>query len=221
MLLTPLGGNSNLFEFFNGFCDGYLQNTNNYYLYGNPAENFAFTWISWDLDYVMGNGYVHFSDLIKGDYSQFPGVQKRPLTKALQLNPAIRQRTDELIRTLHDNLYTPKVSFPVIDSHVEFIKEDVAWFNSLKPMRSGINFIPGVGPKPITNVVHNNVSGDSISTPLSLDLITAADYMVRIQTKISLEKAVEGPTHHLSLWAIKKWFQEKSDNVQAYIRAHS
>ncbi|ORY97885.1 coth protein-domain-containing protein [Syncephalastrum racemosum] len=212
---------NNLFEFFNGFCDGYLQNTNNYYLYANPAEDFAFTWISWDLDYVMGSGYVHFSKLIKGNYSEFPGVQKRPLTKALQQNAAIRQRTNDLMRTLHDNLYSPSVSFPVIDSHVAFIKEDVAWFNSLKPMRSGVSFIPGIGPNPIGNLAHNNVSGDSISTPLSLDLITAADYMIRIQKKISLEKAVEGPTHHRSLWAIKQWFKEKSDNVQKYMRAHT
>ncbi|KAL0092379.1 secreted coth spore-coat protein domain-containing protein [Phycomyces blakesleeanus] len=200
------------FEFLNGYSDGYLQNTDNYYLYKDPSQD-RFRWISWDLDYVMGSGPVSMKKVAEGDYKKFGGISIRPLMKAVLNVPSYRTQFENHILTFIDSVYKPSIANQVIDSHVEFLKEDVSWDSSLPRMRKGLNFIP-VGPHTLENVIHNNATGGDTSIPLAISYLNAIEFIARLNSKVSLERAVNGKTRHSSLYALKKWFQVKTDNVR-------
>lgn len=209
------------FEFLHSFCNGYLQSTNNWYMYEKDLTTTPprMIWMSWDLDSIMGSGYVTYRKTIQGDYANFPGMQLRPFTKLVVTAPALRARFRDIIQTINSAIYAPKVAFPVIDSLVDLIEEDVAWDKSLPRVRSGINLIPYLGaPNLIGNLRNHNATDDSMSLPLSFDLVRAVDYFERINLPhgVDFRTAVEGPTHHSSLYGVKEWIQAKSDNVRKY-----
>ncbi|CAO3597070.1 unnamed protein product [Absidia cylindrospora] len=204
------------FDFLFGNFDDYLQNTNNYFMYLDPRKQ-RFVYLTWDMDMIFGSGPVKMRKLLQGDYRQYAGMNKRPLTKAtLMTVPYFRQVFESQLRTIVHQLFQPSVVNPIIDSHINFIKDDVAWDRSLPRERKGASFFP-FGKHNIENWFHNNATGDTVSLPMSFSVINSADYLIRTNADISFQRAIEGPTHHSSLYALKNWFKEKTNKVLPYI----
>ncbi|KAI7865497.1 coth protein-domain-containing protein [Spinellus fusiger] len=197
-------------EFYNAHVDGLLQNCNNYYLYKDPAKD-RFVLISWDLDYVMGNGPVIMKKINIGDYRKYGGIKTRPLMKAILRIPTFRKRFETHVKNFADYFYEPTIANRVIDSHADFIQEDVEWDYSLPRIRNGLNFIP-FGPHFFSNV-RNNVYGDNAGKPLSISYRNSIDFLIRVNRIIDLNKSINGTIQYTSLYPIKQWFEEKYSNV--------
>lgn len=144
----------------------------------------------------------------------------RPLTKATVMSkahPEFGKLFESQLAILVNELFHPNITFPIIDSWVDFIKEDVSWDRSLSRARSGTSFFP-FGPHFIANWFHNNATGDTISVPLTISYLNAIDFVFRADSKkLTLDLAINGPTHHSSLYAIKNWIKEKVDNVLPFL----
>ncbi|ORY98113.1 coth protein-domain-containing protein [Syncephalastrum racemosum] len=211
-------------EFLHSAGDGYLMDANNWYLYEADvsATPPRFTWLSWDLESVMGSGYNNYQQTVQGDYTSFPGMQVRPLAKLMVSVPALDARFRSVLHSIATRIYDPKVSFPVIDSLVEFIRADVAWDTSLPRMRSGLNHIPLIGgPNLVQNLLNHDALGTlSAQQPLSFDAVRAVDFFARVNSHVDFDMAVQGPTGHSSLYGVKEWIEAKSNNVHSYLEAH-
>ncbi|KAI8393492.1 coth protein-domain-containing protein [Radiomyces spectabilis] len=202
-------------EFLNGFWDGYLQNKNNYYLYQDPQQS-RFIWMDWDLDFSMGSGPVNMGMIREGDYKKFAGVDSKPLMVAVLNIPHYRQLFEQRLRTILNELYDK--SDPVIDSLAEFLREDIAWDQSLPRVRPGLSFLPG-GKDILANLFHGNASdGEAASLPLAFDLLTAIDFIARVNKKIPFDNAINGPTGFRSLYGVKEWIRVKSAAVKASLQ---
>lgn len=195
------------FEFLQGDWDAHLQNTNNYFLYKSPAQN-RFIYIAWDFDYIMGSGPVNMKAISVGDYKSYSGIQVRPLAVALLNIPSYRSLFEKHLQSIIDTLYVPSKSFPVIDSVVDLIQEDVAWDKSIPHIRKGSYFLDT-----ITGLLQSDPNSDA-GTPISFSALTAAEFVLRIDADISFSKAVNGNTGHASLYGIKEWIKLKLDNYK-------
>lgn len=197
------------FEFIHGFWDGYLQNTDNFFLYKSPEQN-RFIYISWDFDYVMGSGPVNMKAISVGDYNSYGGVQSRPLMVAILNVPKYRSLFERYLQSIIDTLYEPAKSFPVIDSVVDLIRDDVAWDKSLPHIRKGLEYLT----TDVNNLIGANPKDANAGTPISLSLTTAAEFLLRLNADISFAKAVNGDTGHVSLYGVKEWIQVKLDSIK-------
>ncbi|ORX49111.1 coth-domain-containing protein [Hesseltinella vesiculosa] len=206
-------------EFLGGSFDTYLQNTNNYFLYKDPVKD-QFVFVSWDMDMVMGSGPVNMKKLITGDYRSFPGIDLRPLTLAsVMKDAALRPAFEKTLLTIVHDLFSPNVTFPVIDSLAQFIQDDAAWDLQLPHVRAGQSFIP-IGPNNIDNWFGNNATNAPITHPITTDYLVAASFIVRVNRKVPLKNAIQGPLKHpASLYPLKTWIATKTKNVLAKLSA--
>ncbi|KAI7868043.1 coth protein-domain-containing protein [Mucor mucedo] len=193
-------------EFIQGSWDAYQQNTNNYFLYKSPEQN-RFIFISWDFDYVMGSGPVNMKAIAVGDYNSYGGAQLRPLMVALLNIPSYRELYEKNLNHIITSLYNPSKSFPVIDSVYSLLEDDVAWDKSLDHVRKGPEYLT------LENLFKDSL-GDDAGRPLCISYLNAIEFLIRINSKISFFKAVEGKTGHSSLYSIKGWINEKLENVK-------
>ncbi|KAI8329992.1 coth protein-domain-containing protein [Chlamydoabsidia padenii] len=207
-------------DFLLGNFDAYAQNTNNYFLYQNPDQHNRFVFLNWDMDMSFGDGPVHHKSNIKGDYRQFKGFDIRPLTKATFINGPFRSVFESQLGIVVRRLFHPDISFPVIDSLIQLLEQDIAWDKSLAHARKGANFFP-FGPHLIANWFHNNSTGETVSLPLTTDFLVAADFVIRINVDMPLQRALDGPTRHSSLYALKVWIKEKTANVMPFIDSYN
>jgi hypothetical protein len=196
------------FEFMNGGWDGYLDNTNNYFLYKSPEQN-RFIYISWDFDYVMGSGPVDMKAIAVGDYNSFSGFKIRPLIIALLNVPSYRTLFEKNLQLIADKLYNTSKSFPVIDSVANLIQEDVAWDKSLPHIRKGLEYLT---IDSLFSLLGGGSSEDNIGTPEDVNYITAAEFIIRVNSDVSFTKAINGNTNHASLYGVKEWIKLKLDN---------
>ncbi|KAI8638351.1 coth protein-domain-containing protein [Parasitella parasitica] len=198
------------FEFLQGFWDGYLQNSNNYFLYKSPESN-HFVWISWDYDYVMGSGPVNMKSLAQGDYTTYVGFDKRPLTIALLNVPEFKAMFEKNLKTIADEIYNPTKANPVIDSISNLIKDDVAWDKTLPHVRKGLEF----WTFSLDNLKYgnfNNNTNQNEGVPPTLSVTTGIDFLLRLNSDIDWKKAVNGKTGHISLYGVKEWINLKYSN---------
>lgn len=193
-------------EFIQGSWDAYQQNTNNYFLYKSPKQN-RFVFISWDFDYVMGSGPVNMKAIAVGDYNRYGGAQVRPLMVALLNVPSYRVLFEKNLNLIINNLYTPSKSFPVIDSVYNLLEDDVAWDKSLEHVRGGAEYLT------LENLFKNSL-GNNAGKPLCISYLNSLEFLIRINSKISFSKAVEGDTGHSSLYSVKGWINQKLENVK-------
>ncbi|EPB91686.1 hypothetical protein HMPREF1544_01397 [Mucor circinelloides 1006PhL] len=198
------------FEFLQGFWDGYLQNSNNYFLYKSPETN-RFVWISWDYDYVMGSGPVNMKSLVQGDYTSYKGFDTRPLTIALLNVPEFKAMFEKNLKSVADEIYNPTKANPVIDSVVNLIQDDVAWDQTLPHVRKGLEFWT-FSLENLKYGNYNNNSNQNEGTPSTLSITTAAEFLIRLNTKVDWKKAVNGNTGHVSLYGVKEWISAKYSN---------
>lgn len=121
-------------EILGSYSDGYILNSNNFYVYQNPETN-QFVYIPADLDLCLGNTIRNASQLSNGNYTDFPGWGQRPLLNRILLVPDFKNRFINLLQDLNNKLFNIDVVGPRIDDLAAMIREDVAWDKTL----------PGVG----------------------------------------------------------------------------
>lgn len=196
-------------EFLQGHWDSYMQNTNNYFLYKSPEQN-RFVYISWDFDYTMGSGVVNMKEIAVGDYKSYNGIQIRPLIVALLNVPSYRTLFEKHLQSIVDTVYDSLKSFPVVDSVANLIQDDVTWDKSLPHVRGGLE---ALSLSSLTDILRGGSNGNA-GTPISFNLLTATDFIVRVNADIPFSKAINGKTGHSSLYGVKEWIQLKLNNYK-------
>ncbi|KAI8074639.1 coth protein-domain-containing protein [Gongronella butleri] len=204
-------------EFLQGSWDTYAQNTNNYFIYWQEEKS-QFVFLSWDLDFSLGNGLVKMSKLLVGDYREYQGFLTRPLTKALLTTPEFCATFTKQLKTIVDDVFNPTVLNDFLDKWAAYLEDDVAWDAATPRVRRGPNFTP-LGKKPIDNWLKQNETDNRISLPLSFSVTSAIDmFAFRFNSDISMKKAINGPIHlHPSIEPLKSWIKTKYDNVQPFL----
>lgn len=195
-----------------GIWDGYLHNSNNYFLYKETTQN-RLIWIPWDFDFIMGSGPVNMKKLSVGDYNNYDGVDSRPLMVAILNVPEYRALFEKHLESIVNLLYNPVKSYPVIDSVVNLIQDDVAWDKTLPHVRKGSEFFIN----PLSNLINgnsNNGTNQNQNVPSSFSLTTAAELLIRTNSEVSFSKAINGKTGHKSLYGVKEWIKTKFDNYE-------
>ncbi|KAG1043791.1 hypothetical protein G6F43_011576 [Rhizopus delemar] len=202
-------------EFFFGFCDGYTQNTNNYYLYKDPYQK-RFVYIPWDFDYNLGNGPFDMEAILTGNYKQYGRLSDLPLTSAILGVPAYRELFERQLDLVATGMVDEKSSIPVIDSLADFLRDDIAWDQTLPHVRAGPNYLTGA----IQAFFEGKIEDAAIG-PYSMDYLRIPDYVIRLNKNIDFNVAIDGLTGHPSLLGVKEWFRLKAANYYArlaYIR---
>ncbi|KAI9283328.1 coth protein-domain-containing protein [Sporodiniella umbellata] len=200
-------------EFLIGSADGYLQNTNNYHLYEDPIQN-KLIYIAWDFDYTFANGPYDTAKVVEGRYEHYGWLDKLPLTTALLIVPEYRLLFERQVSLIASQLLSPTYSFPVIDSVVELIREDVVWDQTLPRVRTGPSYISGG----LEGFIEGKIDANGI-LPYAFDLPLAIDFVIRVNKNIDLDKAIEGPTGHPSVLGIKEFIQRKLSNYLASLES--
>ncbi|CAO3648944.1 unnamed protein product [Cunninghamella blakesleeana] len=188
-------------EIVAGFSDGYIGNANNFHLYDNLQEE-RFTFIKSDYDNTFGNTLIDLSLMWQGDYTKYPGFNIRPLTKKMMTIPTFKERFESLLQLYLEQLIHPKVLFPRIDDLTDMIREDVEWDQQL----------PRVSNRTWTDAIGTEFETDD--PPYPLHAITIQDFKTR--SSIPLDKAIDGPTNHISLPGVKEWITVINENMQSY-----
>ncbi|KAI9489624.1 coth protein-domain-containing protein [Zychaea mexicana] len=175
-----------------GYSDGYSTSAENYFVYQEAADSKRFIYMPWDLDLTFGDTRVKLSDLLTGDYRDFPGMVVRPLTSQFLRVDEFRERFDTLLKVLTEKLVNLHVMGPFIDDTVAMVREDVEWDNSLARLS---RFNSSSNHKPSPNDI----------VPWPLDRETMYDRLfVRDKLNITFDKAVTGPTGSISLCGVKE-----------------
>ncbi|KAI9302547.1 coth protein-domain-containing protein [Cunninghamella echinulata] len=209
-------------EFLLASWDSYIENTQNYYLYKQHYGDQVFDWIGWDYDFILGNGPVSMDRMLEGNYRNFSGMVKQPLTRATLMVPTYQKSFELQLRLIAEKLLHPSVSFPILDDWKEFLKQDADWDQSLPRLRtghSGSGFTSIIHPGSENNSTKTDSDGkkhekDSpMSTPIDFEMRSAMDFFFRLNTPIPIEKAIDGPLTKSSLWSMKEFIQRKVDNV--------
>ncbi|KAG2171518.1 hypothetical protein INT43_008244, partial [Umbelopsis isabellina] len=190
------------FEFLQGHMDGYLNNMNNYYVYNH---NNKWTWLSNDMDYVMGNSIGNHSNLYTGDYLKF-GHMERPLVQAILKQPELHQMYKDFIIKIRNELYNLDILGPRIDGLHNMLLEDVNWDHSLPKVSSGASN-PGTSNEATMSEYVSRLSVGGLQLDWN-------DYKERLQDpNISFDMAVNGETGHQTLYGLKQWIKNKAEEV--------
>jgi hypothetical protein len=191
-------------EFLQGHLDGYLNNQNNYYVYDNNGK---WTWLSNDMDYVMGNSVGNQTKLWTGDYTQFGDTSKRPLMQAILAVSEFHTAYEGYITKLVQKLYNLDVLGPRIDAHQAMLSEDVDWDHGLQKMTNEESN-PGLeGIEKIQDYV-------SKLTRSGTD-VDVNDYYERLHSpNITFEQSINGVTGYSTLYGLKQWIANKAANTK-------
>ncbi|EIE82833.1 hypothetical protein G6F46_011184 [Rhizopus delemar] len=193
-------------EFFLGFGDGYLQNTNNYYLYKDPQVG-RFVYIPWDFDYNMGNGPFKMESILVGDYSEFGKIEELPLTAGILSVPKYRQRFEDILFEIATKIMDTKISFPVIDSVVNLIREDVAWDQALDRVKRGPSYVNGA-----VRAFFEHKLDENYILSHAASISATVEYLFRVNKVVDFDVAINGRTRHVSLLGLKEYFKSKLAN---------
>lgn len=225
-------------EFLVGTWDNYIQNAQNYYIYERPSNMTTeeddddapgvMDWVAWDFDYSMGSGPINMDSLLTGDYRNFTGLLTRPLTRAVLAIPAYRRLFESQILHITSDLLAPATSNGVIDGLVSFLRPDILWDADLPRLRAGQSYstiygsmVQALGDNnnaTLEEVAASLMDSGEMSVPANFDLATGIDFVLRVNTKVDIDQAIEGPTHFKSLLAIKDYIRRKVDNVNAVMK---
>ena len=196
-------------EILLGFSDGYFTLANNFYIYQNGLDSEQFVFVPADVDTTLGLTIVKMADMLTGNYSTFPGFNKRPLMPQLLQVGDLKDRFEHLLQELSAHVVNPSVLGPVIDATVSMIRQDVEWDATL----------PGLSK--FDWVSHMNGSGDPFGIGFEgdiypLDNATLMDAMSRIDEHISLDLAANGPTGHISLAGVKEFITNSNNAIKSF-----
>jgi hypothetical protein len=190
-------------EFLQGHMDGYLSNQNNYYIYNHQGK---WTWLSNDVDYVMGNFVGNQSSLWTGDYMKF-GDKSRPLMQAILNVPEFSTAYEGYIKKLVQELYNLQAFSPRIDALKAMLVEDVNWDQSLPKMTGQPNSPVADGLEKVQEYVSKLARGGHAAN--------VHDYYQRITSpRLTFDMAIDGQTGYSTLYGLKEWIENKAANVR-------
>jgi hypothetical protein len=193
-------------EILGGYSDGYIANTNNFYLYQYPDSG-QYLYIAADLDLCLGSTIQNITNMWSGNYSTFPGWNTRPLVNQIMRVPEFNQKFKQSLQELNTKLFSLDVVNPRINDLVNMLREDIAWDNELN---DGLikSFFSNMG-------LFNGTNG--LSAPGLTKLAEAnpipLDMAKRMLNRVPLDVAVNGPTGHISLSGLKEWFSVIHQNT--------
>lgn len=213
MVLTLFNIYSMVLEFLVTGWDNYLAYGDNYYLYKCPIMHF-FVYVGWDMELTFGNSPFPKSIQLEGDYRHVEGIQNRPLTKALFRVPIFRSYFESALQKIVTSIFEPSKSFPVIDSLVEFLRDDVKWDQGLQKVNAGKNFDNPPKSDPNGGEIIDN---SPTNIPKNTDKELSKEHIRISREIIDFQKSIDGPTGFDSLMGIKEFIQGKYDNVKAHI----
>lgn len=204
---------SMIFEFLITGWDNYLFWGDNYFLY-QCHINHSLIYIGWDLESTFGNSPLPRSVQLEGDYRHVEGFENRPLPKALLEVPFFRIYFDTTLRTIVRYIFNPQISFPVIDSLAEFLREDVKWDQSLTRINANKDF-----SKPPTKDSAGGkvIGGGPLNKPKDTDPVLSKEHSKISHVIIDFQNSIDGPTGYESLLGLKEYIQGKFDNVNENI----
>lgn len=223
-------------EFLVGTWDNYIQNAQNYYVYERPSNTTmdededtavgVMDWVAWDFDNAMGSGPINMDSLLTGDYRNFTGLLTRPLTRAVLAIPTYRNLFESQILHITTHLLATGVSNSVIDGLVSFLMPDILWDADLPRLRTGQSYstiydsvVHAMGDNAtLAAGAEDLMDSGEMSVPANFDLATGIDYVLRVNAKVGIDQAIEGPTNFKSLLAVKDYIRQKVDNVNAVMK---
>lgn len=129
-------------EILGGYADGYIANSDNFYIYQNPETN-QNIYIPADLDFCLGNSLANITQMADGNYTTRIGWGQRPLLNKILLVQQFNDRFVDLLQELNTKLFDISVVGPRIDDIVSMIQEDVAWDKTLPGVGKLIFFLEG------------------------------------------------------------------------------
>lgn len=207
-----------------GYADGYSTLADNYYLYQN-LDTGKFFYISSDMDLTLGSTMFKLDDMWSGDYTTFPGLSTRPLmTKILQV-PEFKQQYEELLVNITQRLVNSVTMNDRINDVINMIKEDVVWDKTLPRVGNNIMATLGsaMGDSNDNSSMDNSAISDVIGNqfPANMDFGMLVDFAKRMNTSLSLQDAVNGPTGYKSLSGVKEWINNQSEAILKFYNATS
>ncbi|KAI8874793.1 hypothetical protein K501DRAFT_314442 [Backusella circina FSU 941] len=197
-----------------GFSDGYLAMADNYYVYQLPKSD-QFFYLPSDMDMTYGNTMFTLDKMWSGNYSTYPGLQRRPImTRMLQI-PEFNSRYEELLVDFTNNLVNPTVMHDRIYDLYNMLQEDVAWDKTLP--RVGIaEELPTLNSSSESAIASALKSNQNFS---HINITTYLDFLTRSIEDISFETAINGPTGHASLAGIKEWLYHSHQNTDTFFNS--
>lgn len=202
-----------IFEFLTNGWDNYLSWGDNYYLYKCPINHFI-VYIGWDFEATFGNSPLPKSIQLEGDYRHIEGFNNRPLSKAVLRVPFFREFFEGALKNIATSIFNPEISFPVIDSLTEFLREDVEWDRNVLKINDEKDFsiLPEsdlTAGEPLNFI--------PVNMPKDTDSVLLKEHMMIVSDKIDFQSSINGPTGFESLMGLKEFIQEKYDSVSAHI----
>ncbi|KAI8881326.1 coth-domain-containing protein [Backusella circina FSU 941] len=196
-----------------GFSDGYMTMADNYYIYSDPQRDGRMIYIPSDLDTTIGISLYNITLMTSGNYAEHPGFNFRPLTIQFFSNPDLLKEYKDTIYKLANELLSPSIINPRIDSVVDMIRQDVEWDGTLARVGK-TSSIPAPSLGNSTDL--GNVNFTEIMTKLFppgmntnfLDDVTGP--------QVSFDQAVNGPINSQFMESVRGFITKKVNNVLAF-----
>ncbi|MEZ4798295.1 MAG: CotH kinase family protein [Flavobacteriales bacterium] len=112
-------------EVIQGHWDGYVYNTNNYYLYSND-QNGQMEWIPYDLDNTLGIDWFGINWTNRNIYNWKPSGQARPLYSFIMNNQILRDKFSFYVQKFLQSFYEGEWLDEKVNYYQELIGEFVA-----------------------------------------------------------------------------------------------
>ncbi|KAG0752923.1 hypothetical protein G6F62_011902 [Rhizopus arrhizus] len=194
-------------EILGGYGDGYIANSNNFYLYQNLSGD-QYTYIAADLDLCLGNtnNAVGFSNMLNGNYSKFPGWGKRPLVNQMMRVSEFNQKFEQTLQDLNNKLFNSNATNSRIDDLAIMLKEDVEWDQKLtKDLCKKL--LESLGMSQPSDIYTSPQFAPYFKDPGQLDMAK------RLLDGVPFNAAINGPTGHITLLGIMEWFRVIHQNT--------
>jgi spore coat protein CotH len=196
-----------------GFSDAYMTMADNYYVYSDPQRDGRIIYIPSDLDTTIGISVYDLKLMLSGDYARHPGFNFRPLTIQFFSNPDLLKEYKDTLLKLSNELFTPSVINPRIDSVVDMIRADVEWDGTLKRAGTSLDTpVPDIGNSTDPSNVNMTEIMEQFFPPGFImngtsDLTTST---------LTFDQAVYGPINSTSTESVKGFITKKVDAVLAF-----
>lgn len=183
-----------------GFSDGYMTMADNYYMYSDPKEAGRMIYIPSDLDTTIGIALFDMDMMISGNYTAHPGLTFRPLTRKFFSYDYFSTPYQGLLLNLTQNLVSPTIMNPFIDSVVNMIRTDVEWDDHL--IKMGKFVMPPVGNDQNYN--------------FTLGMFPPGFRLNWTDVPQTFESSINGPTNSTTMESVKGFIARKSEAILAF-----
>ena len=166
-------------------------------------KNFIF--IQWDLERSFGDSDIKQFIQVEGDYRRLSVFHDRPITKALFRIPSLRKYFEAVLGNVMQHMFNPDISFPIIDSMAEQLREDFEWDRVIPRINRDKDFSkpPEADPRG-KKIVHND--GDVYYPDhYQRSLDGSEKYEL---TSMEFQQSIDGPTEYIHLMGLKQFIKK-------------